>query len=41
MTGILNLANISLPIASVLDEQLEEVSVILERQLASDLSRCR
>ena len=38
MTGILNLTNLSLPIATVLDEQLEEVSLILERQLASDLS---
>jgi octaprenyl-diphosphate synthase len=38
MPGILNLAKIDLPIASVLDEQLEEVAVILERQLATDLS---
>ena len=35
---MLNLAKIHLPIASVLDEQLEEVAVILERQLACDLS---
>jgi octaprenyl-diphosphate synthase len=38
MPGILNLASIDLSIASVLDEQLEEVAVILERQLATDLS---
>ncbi len=38
MPGILNLADIDLPIATMLDEQLEEVAVILERQLASDLS---
>ena len=35
---MLNLAEIDIPIAAVLDEQLEEVAVILERQLASDLS---
>ncbi len=35
---MLNLAEIDLPIATALDEQLEEVAVILERQLASDLS---
>jgi octaprenyl-diphosphate synthase len=38
MPGILNLAKIDIPIASALDEQLEEVAVILERQLATDLS---
>ena len=38
MTGILNLADISLPVAAILDEQLEEVSLIFQRQLASDLS---
>jgi octaprenyl-diphosphate synthase len=38
MPGILNLTGIDLPIASVLDEQLEEVALILERQLATDLS---
>jgi len=38
MPGILNLASIDLSIASVLDDQLEEVAVILERQLATDLS---
>ena len=35
---MLNLAELDIPIAGVLDEQLEEVAVILERQLASDLS---
>ena len=35
---MLNLAELDLPIATVLDEQLEEVAVILERQLASDMS---
>ncbi|MHC4413989.1 MAG: polyprenyl synthetase family protein [Planctomycetota bacterium] len=35
---MLNLAEIDLPIAAVLDEQLEDVGLILERQLASDLS---
>ena len=35
---MLNLAELDLPIAGVLDEQLDEVVVILERQLASDLS---
>ncbi len=35
---MLNLAALDLPIANVLDEHLEEVAVILERQLASDLS---
>ena len=35
---MLNLAEIDQPIATVLDAQLEEVAVILERQLASDLS---
>ena len=34
---MLNLAELDIPIAGVLDEQLEEVAVILERQLASDL----
>lgn len=38
MPGILNLAKIDLPIAALLDEQLEEVAVVLERQLATDLS---
>jgi geranylgeranyl pyrophosphate synthase len=38
MPGILNLSGIDLPIASVLDEHLEEVALILERQLATDLS---
>ncbi len=38
MPGILNLAQIDLPVATVLKEQLEEVVVILERQLASDHS---
>ena len=38
MSGMLNLAAIDRPIAAVIDEQLEEVAVILERQLASDLS---
>ena len=35
---MLNIADIDLSLASVLDEQLEEVAVILERQLASDVS---
>jgi len=35
---MLNLAALDLPIATVLDEHLEEVGVILERQLASDMS---
>jgi octaprenyl-diphosphate synthase len=38
MPGILNLASIDLSIASVLEDQLDEVAVILERQLATDLS---
>ena len=38
MPGLLNLAKIDQPLAAVLDEQLEEVGEILERQLASDLS---
>ncbi len=38
MACILKLADIGHPLASVLDEQLEEVGVILERQLASDHS---
>jgi octaprenyl-diphosphate synthase len=35
---MLNLARIDLPIAAMLDEQLEEVALILERQMASDFS---
>ncbi len=35
---MLNLAELDLPIASMLDEQLDEVVLILERQLASDHS---
>lgn len=38
MPGMLNLAEIDLPLATVLDEQLEEVELILQRQVASDLS---
>ncbi len=38
MPGILNLADIPLPVAALLEEQLEEVVVIFERQLASDLT---
>lgn len=38
MPGLLNLAECDLAIAAVLDEQLEEVALVLERQLASDLS---
>lgn len=37
MPGMLNLAEIDLPLATVLDEQLEEVELILQRQVASDL----
>ncbi|MCH8822046.1 MAG: polyprenyl synthetase family protein [Planctomycetes bacterium] len=38
MAGMLNLVDTSLPVAVVIDEQLEEVGLILERQLASDLT---
>jgi octaprenyl-diphosphate synthase len=38
MPGLLNFATIDVPLAALLDEQLDEVGLILERQLASDHS---
>jgi octaprenyl-diphosphate synthase len=38
MPGLLKLSQLGLPLAEVLDEQLDDVGLILERQLASDLS---
>lgn len=38
MTGMLNLGAIHKPLAALLAEQLEQVTVIFERQLASDMS---
>src|SRR4029453_8260301 len=38
MTGILNLGAAHQPIAAILSEQLEQVALIFERQLASDMS---
>lgn len=38
MTGMLNLGSVHQPIAAVLSEQLDQVTVIFERQLASDMS---
>src|SRR5262245_40428948 len=38
MPGILNLGEAHRPITALLEEQLEQVSLIFERQLASDMS---
>src|SRR5437870_2757794 len=38
MTGMLNLDDVHRPVAALLAEQLEQVSLIFERQLASDMS---
>jgi octaprenyl-diphosphate synthase len=38
MAGLLNLDDIHRPVATLLEQQLEQVSLIFERQLASDMS---
>ena len=38
MTGMLNLDEVHRPVTSLLEEQLEQVTLIFERQLASDMS---
>lgn len=38
MAGLLNLDEIHRPVATLLEQQLEQVSLIFERQLASDMS---
>ena len=38
MSGMLELADVHPPIAALIEEQLQQVSIIFERQLASDLS---
>src|SRR5436190_18338046 len=38
MAGMLNLDEVHRPLAALLEEQLEQVTLIFERQLASDMS---
>ncbi|MCZ6834406.1 MAG: polyprenyl synthetase family protein [Planctomycetota bacterium] len=38
MTGMLDLADVHSPLATLLEQQLERIAIVFERQLASDLS---